>query len=75
MIEEIVTRKDCEDILNKDAEMTLMEASHICDYFEKHGIHWLLREFIYTLLEEEGSDAFKELAAEIIDNRKTNERT
>jgi len=71
MTEEIVTRKDCEEILNQEADMTLMEASQICDYFEKYGIYWLLREFICTQLEEEGVDAFKALAAELIDNGKT----
>jgi hypothetical protein len=51
--------------------MTLMEASHICDYFEKHGIYWLLREFICAQLEEDGVDVFKVLVAEIIDNGNT----
>jgi hypothetical protein len=71
MNEDIVTKKDCVDILNEQAEMTLMEASYICDYFEKHGIYWLLYEFICTQLEEDGSDAFKTLAAELIDNGNT----
>jgi len=71
MNEDIVTKKDCVDILNEQAEMTLMEASHICDYFEKHGIYWLLREFICAQLEEDGVDVFKVLVAEIIDNGNT----